>query len=96
MVTSASIIVNNLVDNVMAKIAQLIPAVTYLALLSMFTAATTAQEWTEHGGDKAGRRYSALTEITPDNVAELSEPAAVLSRIAAAPSKSCSLMAFSF
>ena len=55
----------------MAKIAQLIPSVSYLALLSMFTAATTAQEWTEHGGDKAGRRYSALTEITPENVADL-------------------------
>ena len=61
----ASIIVNNFVDNVSPKL------FVSLAALLLVTAQAGAQDWPEHGGDKGGRRYSPLAEITPENIGEL-------------------------
>ena len=61
----ASIIINNFVDNVSPKL------FVSLAALLLVTAQAGAQDWPEHGGDKAGRRYSPLAEITSENVSEL-------------------------
>ncbi|MGI9308684.1 MAG: hypothetical protein ACR2P6_05450, partial [Gammaproteobacteria bacterium] len=49
------------------------PLLIFLALLPSIVAAQDNAEWTHYGGSQHGMQYSALGQITKDNVDELEE-----------------------